>query len=62
VPGYLNNAAIAETLDKLTLRPGVDKLTENLRVCYEQLVRMELVGHEELGLIEAWAADLQEIS
>ncbi|HKQ51890.1 MAG TPA: STELLO glycosyltransferase family protein [Pyrinomonadaceae bacterium] len=62
VPGYLNNSAIAEALDKLALQPGTDQLTENLRVCYEQLVRMELVGREELDLIEAWAADLQEIS
>jgi hypothetical protein len=61
VPGYLNNTAIAEALDKLSLEPGADKLTENLRVCYEQLVRMELVGREELDLIEAWAADLREI-
>jgi hypothetical protein len=62
VPGYLNNSAIAEALDKLPLRPGADKLTENLRLCYEQLVRMELVGREELDLIEAWEADLKEIS
>ena len=62
VPGYLNNSAIAEALGKLSLEPGADRLTENLRVCYEQLVRMELVGREELDLIEAWAADLREIS
>ena len=62
VPGYLNNSAIAEALDKLPLRAGADRLTENLRVCYEQLVRMELVGREELDLIEAWEADLKEAS
>jgi hypothetical protein len=62
VPGYLNNAAIAEALDKLSLQPGLDKLGDNLRACYEQLVRMELVGNQELDLLEAWIADLEEAS
>jgi hypothetical protein len=62
VPGYLNNAAIAEALDKLVLKPGTDNLNDNLRACYEQLVRMELVGEQELGLVEAWIADMEEIS
>jgi len=44
VPGYLNNSRIAEALDKLTLQKGLDKLGDNLKVCYEELVRMELVG------------------
>ncbi|HEX8921803.1 MAG TPA: STELLO glycosyltransferase family protein [Pyrinomonadaceae bacterium] len=62
VPGYLNNTAICEALDKLSLKPGVDNLKDNLRVCYEELVRMELVGKQELGLVEAWISDLEEIS
>jgi hypothetical protein len=62
VPGYLNNAAICEALEKLSLKPGADELANNLRICYEELVRMELVGKEELDLIEAWVADLEEVS
>lgn len=62
VPGYLNNAAISEALDKLPLKPGLDQLQDNLRVCYEELVRMELVGRQELDLIEAWNTDLEEIT
>jgi hypothetical protein len=62
VPGYLNNAAICEALDKLALKPGVDNLEDNLRVCYEELVRMELVGRQELELVEAWISDLEEVS
>ena len=60
VPGYLNNAAICEALDKLSLKPGIDNLKDNLRVCYEELVRMELVGRRELDLVEAWISDLEE--
>jgi hypothetical protein len=62
VPGYLNNSAICEALDKLSLPEGLDQLNDNLRVCYEELVRMGMVGAEELTLLEAWLADLEELS
>jgi hypothetical protein len=62
VPGYLNNAAIGEALDRLSLKPGLDQLGDNLRVCYEELIRMGLVGEQELELVEAWLSDLLEIS
>jgi hypothetical protein len=61
VPGYLNNAAICEALDKLSLKAGVDKINDNLRICYEELVRMELIGSQELELVEAWIADLEGV-
>ena len=61
VPGYLNNAAICEALGKLSLKPGLDKINDNLRVCYEELVRMELIGRQELDLVEAWITDLEDI-
>ncbi len=59
VPGYLNNAAIAEALGGLRLRAGAAHLGENLLVCYEKLVAMELVGAEELRLLAAWVEDLR---
>ena len=62
VDGYLNNNRIVEALDKLPLQKGLDKLNDNLRICYEELVRMELVAEQELDLVEAWIADLKEIS
>jgi hypothetical protein len=62
VPGYLNNSAICEALGKLSLKPGLDKLNDNLRICYEELVRMGVVGEQELDLVEAWIADLEELS
>jgi hypothetical protein len=61
VSGYLNNSAICEALGKLSIRPGREQLKDNLRLCYEELVRMGLVGAEELTLLEAWIADLEEI-
>lgn len=61
VPGYLNNSRIAEALDRLTLQKGLDKLCDNLKICYEELVRMELVGARELDLVEAWISDIEEV-
>src|ERR1044072_5686110 len=57
-PGYLHNAAICEALAGLKLAPGVERLGENLLVCYEKLVEMSLVGAQELPLLAAWLEDL----
>ncbi|HEY0384640.1 MAG TPA: STELLO glycosyltransferase family protein [Pyrinomonadaceae bacterium] len=62
VPGYLNNSAICEALGQLDIKPGVEHLNDNLRLCYEKLVSMNLVGTEELDLVEAWLADLKAIN
>ncbi|HYJ88457.1 MAG TPA: STELLO glycosyltransferase family protein [Pyrinomonadaceae bacterium] len=62
LPGYLHNKSICEELDKLQIRPGTDQLGNNLRVCYEQLVSMELLDRRELVLVDAWLTDLQTAS
>ncbi|MEK6283080.1 MAG: STELLO glycosyltransferase family protein [Acidobacteriota bacterium] len=62
VPGYLHNKSICEALENLQLRSGVDSIGENLHVCYEKLVSMELVDRKELELVTAWLADLEEVS
>lgn len=59
VPGYLHNKSICEALDKLELRSGIENIGENLRVCYEQLVSMELIDRKELDLVAAWLSDLE---
>lgn len=58
VPGYLHNTEIAEALEKLKLNSGIDRLGENLLVCYEQLVVMNLIDRRELELVKAWNQDL----
>jgi hypothetical protein len=60
VPGYLHNRAICEALESLNLKPGALHLGDNLRLCYEALVRLTVVGAAELELLEAWLADVQE--
>ena len=60
VPGYLNNSALCEALDRLDLKAGVSNLNSNLLICYEQMVRMGLVGEEELDLLNAWTRDIEQ--
>lgn len=61
VPGYLNNSAIGEALGQLDIKAGVEHLGDNLRLSYEKLVSMDLVGVQELDLVDAWLADLKAI-
>ncbi len=58
IPGYLNNARIASELDALPLKAGAANIPENLRLCYEMLVRLNFVGAQEMDLLEAWLRDL----
>ncbi|MCK5473085.1 MAG: DUF288 domain-containing protein [Planctomycetes bacterium] len=58
VPGYLNNGKICEALDGLALEKGDEKIADNLKICYEKLIAMNLVGREELNLLDAWLEDL----
>ena len=39
-----------------------EHLGGNLRLCYEKLVSLQLVGEQELDLVDAWLADLKLIS
>lgn len=61
VPGYLNNASIAEMLGDCKFAPGRNQLGENLLMAYELLVRRGLVGSGELELVSAWLDDLAMI-
>jgi hypothetical protein len=61
VPGYLNNRQILTTLIDLELKSSPDSIPENLLICYEALIKLGVIGSEELSLLEAWLADLQSI-
>jgi hypothetical protein len=59
IPGYLRNADICEALLRLKLRAGIEHLSDNLNVCYEELVRMSVVDAKELKLLGAWIDDVR---
>ncbi len=62
VPGYLNNRLIADQLAVLPLRAGTKNIGENLILCYETLVRLGVVGLEEIPLVKAWVEDVADNS
>lgn len=58
IPGYLNNERIKVALDELNLGEGTDAIPANLRKCYARLCEMDLIGKDELPLLDAWLLDL----
>jgi len=61
IPGYLHNSEICEALATLPLESGVEKIGDNLKVCYEKLVSMSLIGQEELQLVDGWLEDIARL-
>jgi hypothetical protein len=61
VPGYLNNAIIRETLSALDLRSGFDSHGDNLRHCYDALVKLGVVGRQEIPLLIAWITQVESL-
>ncbi len=62
VPGYLNNERIRIALESLSLPSGTAAVPDALLRCYELLVGMELVHRDELALVRAWLADLNDVT
>ncbi len=62
VPGYLQNARIADLLQGLALKPGIAAVVGNLLACYEALIDAEIFPAEERALVGAWAADVQRLA
>jgi len=58
IPGYLNNLRIAEMLTDLELEKGAQHIPANLLKCYEAFVSMGLMEHDELKMVSAWIADV----
>jgi hypothetical protein len=61
IPGYLNNGEICKALESLPLESGVEKISDNLKACYEKLISMSLIGREELQLLDAWLEDIEQL-
>jgi len=61
IPGYLHNSEIREALETLPLKTGIEKISSNLKMCYEKLVGMSLTDAEELKLLDAWLEDIEKL-
>jgi hypothetical protein len=59
IHGYINYNRIYEILLKVKLSKKQDDIFQNISSCYESLVRANLMGELELGLLEEWIGDLR---
>jgi hypothetical protein len=59
VPGYLHNHHIVRHLADLPLGTGKEAINANLIKCYECLIRLGLIGKEEMPLLMAWIGDCE---
>jgi len=58
IPGYQGNRRLIEVLEGLDLVGGVEKVSDNLRACYQALVEAGFFPSEELALVDGWIAAL----
>jgi hypothetical protein len=61
VVGYENNHRIMSNLVKLKLKPGVKNIRHNMFLCYQELVKINLIDKKEIQLLKAWFDDLKII-
>ena len=61
IPGYLNNAQLCQALSELELRGGVEYLADDLKICYELLIKLGYIGAEEMPLVDAWLEDVSSL-
>ena len=60
IPGYTNNTRICKELGDLKLKQGTENICNNLITCYQRLVDIEVIGKEEMTLLNAWVKDISK--
>ncbi len=58
ISGYNNNAQIYTSLKELALKEGAKSIPENMMLCYGELIKLGLVGENEIILLNAWLQDI----
>ncbi len=59
--GYTHNADIVSRLLSLELKSGTANIPSNMRLCYEQLIKLNVVASSEMDLLDAWLADVESL-
>lgn len=59
IPGYLGNSELIKQLNQVKLKPGIDNIGSNLKLCYECLVEKNFFPEDELTLVKAWVEDVK---
>jgi hypothetical protein len=58
ISGYNNNLQIMKSLSDLELKQGVENIPENMKLCYDALINLGLVGNQEAILLDGWLKDI----
>ena len=58
IVGYSNNSLIYNKLKALNLKSGIENISENMIICYRELIDCGLIGAEEMDLLKRWISDL----
>ena len=61
IPGYTNNFNICKELQALDLKSGQENIYDNLITCYQKLIDINVVGKDEITLLNAWIKDLKGV-
>ena len=61
IPGYTNNLKICKELQALNLKAGQENICDNLIICYEKLIDIQVIGKDELVLLKAWIGDISAL-
>lgn len=61
ISGYSNNMNICKELQALQLKPGQENICDNLITCYQKLIDINVIGKEEMILLNAWIGDISKL-
>lgn len=60
IDGYLRNTKLSQTLEDISLVPGIESIPGNLITCYQRLIKASFFEPEEMDLLKAWLSDLDK--
>lgn len=58
IVGYNSNSQIIKSLKELNLKEGIENIPANMRLCYNTLIELGVVGQQEIILLDAWLQDI----
>jgi hypothetical protein len=59
ISGYRHNESIATHLEACDLNK--DDMGRNLVLCYEKLIKKKIIGKNELGLVNGWVKEIEQL-
>lgn len=62
IPGYLHNDRIHRILEDIPCAGGPENIPDDLRRCYQALIAAEVIGTDEMPLLESWLTDIEIIN